>query len=449
MPSFVRAVTLSVFTALGALVPAAAQNNLTCREPVSNCAADADYFPNKVEFKHANASTITALEYSGTHVDVRVFSTALDEEFLFRLVRCGCEHVAGSEEGRTAISVPIGGAYVGDSVIMRMMTDEVDGNDFVKAVGSVTFVYSEQVKREVEAGRYTEVLTLANLEGVDGVDVLIINDFTVANFRNPDVSPGDLPVFVSTESGERDPMGRAEWVKLFGVLIGRENQASDVFESIESRYSTIRDLAFSARRRPSVLVNMPFPGLNGSLATWALPGGEQYTAALLRDANTDYLFTNDESKKGNTLSVDAVVGNFSSARYWINMGRFPAVNDDTIDKLVADDGGIEERFRNAFKELAAVKCGNVWSQSREITADGKANNYFEEGSLRPDLVLEDMLAIFHPDISRKGPEDTKFYYSLGEPSKAAGLDACPDYTQPLDAPGGKGVPSDEADDCGE
>jgi iron complex transport system substrate-binding protein len=434
MPQFARAVALGVAGALSALA-VTAQGDVLCRDAVKDCAADGDHFPDRVSFERANA-TIKGVTYGAAFVDVDVFSASLEEDFKYRFVRCGCEAVAGAADGRVRVSVPVGGLYVGDTVIMSMLTDQVDGRDFVRAVGDVTFAYSARVRREVAQGKYRSVAALSELDALAGqIDASVINDFSVADYRNRTLYGGSIPFVVSAESGERDPLGRAEWVKLFGILVGKEKQTTALYEAIKFRYETVKNQAFAVRRRPSVLVNTPTQMDESLPATWTQPGGNQYTAAFLRDANTDYRFADDGSAAGNDLTVDAVVANFSSARYWVNFGRFPAVKADTLDALLGD-GKEKKDWVAAYRKLAAVKCGNVWSLSKEVTDKGEANNFFEEGALRPDLILQDMLTIFHPGVTTADPADLKFYYSLGKPSKGV-ADACPFNELPEEAAAGK------------
>ena len=251
-----------------------------------------------------------------------------------------------------------------------------------------------------------------------------MNDFETGNWEEEEGAfgggrgyGGDVPYVVSAESGEAGPLARVEWIKLFGLLVGKEALATEKFNEIEAAYIKVRDRAFSMRRRPSVLVGFPSLYWDGQ-ALWPLPGSASYTAALIRDANADYTFRNTSE----SVALEDVVDEFESVTFWINVSRYPAGPDETIDTLLSE---LPVRSREMIRKLRAVKCGNIWSFAKEISSNGKANNYFEEAPLRPDLVLADLLEIFHPEWSDKGPDDLKFYYKLDGPAPDSGVDSCP------------------------
>lgn len=405
--------------------------NAACRDPVRSCDAGRNYFPDKASFQFAT-ETLPAVKYENAFVDVDVASPDFGITAAYRLVKCGCEKVAPKPSGgRVAISIPPSAVYVGDTVIMAMLTANIAAANAIRAVSDVSNVYSPAIRRLVDSGQIVSVKDPKELAALqDEIDVAFVGSSDLDKFKNASLS---ISAFLVAEVAEPSPLGRAEWIKLFGLMFDQVLQTSSAFDNIQYRYETIRDRAFAVQRRPSVLVNTPFTDNTGT--TWPQPSGSQYTAQFLRDANVDYRFHGVRAPGALFLTLDQVVGNFSSARYWINMGRFPAIKNDTIDALVSA-GEFSEPSRNSFKKLAAVKCGNVWSQTNKITKDGQANDYFEGGVLRPDLILSDMLKIFHPGVSTSAssnPDDINYYYSLGMPS-GSDIGPCPYNTLP-DKPG--------------
>lgn len=400
----------------------------TCLNPVSECDADTDYFPDKFSIDDAT-ETITAVDFQNTYVDIS--STVGTVEYSYRLVRCGCEGVApAADEGVQTFSVPPKDVYVDDTVIQAMLSTEIAATDRIFAVRDPTFAYNQQIKRLVTSGAVKSISEFSELSEFDAeLDLNIIGSFNIPTYLESDLA---TPYIVSGERSEVSPIARAEWIKVFGLIFDQVPQATRTFDDIKFRYSAISEKAFSVRRRPSVVVNVPFADFETGELEWVQPGGEEYTTQFLRDANVDYRYANDGKDLGTPLTLKEVETDFGSARYWINVFRFPSVSDETMDTFLSAEEN--EATADTFKKLAAVKCGNVWSQTKRITEDGNGNDFFELGVIRPDLILADMLQIFHPNVA--DDEEMTFYYSLGSADEVE-VDACPYNELPLEAEGGK------------
>lgn len=433
---YVRLVPLFTLVALA---------SAACRDPVSSCDADTDYFKDKPTFEDALA--ITKLDFKNTYVDVEITSSTVvfGEETVekFRLVRCGCEDVAPKAPATTSqVSVPPQGIYADDTVMLSMLLTEIDGADFVKAATAVaenayTPAINEAAKNKDFAlipGSPQEAKSAALDAVTDQVDVAILNEFSVAGHRLA-LTGGNttIPYLLSAETAEKTPLGRAEWVKFLALVIGRVPKGNEVYDDIKFRYNSLKEKAFTVRRRPSVFFNLP-SNFSGDWA-YSVVGGEQYMANFVKDANADYRFSSDGSKVTGSFSDAEVVKNFASARYWINMVDYPAESDTTFDSLFASEKFPDEQ-KKTWKSLAAVQCGNTWSNGKRITEGGLTNDFFEQAVVRPEKVLEDMLAIFHPIVSDKKPDELNFYYSLGD-SPGDNVDAaCPYNELPVNAPAG-------------
>lgn len=413
-----------VIAAAAAAALVAAQGP-ACTNPVADCAAGTDYFPDKVQITHAN-STLRDLAFRNTFVDLTVQGKDAAEVWKYRLVRCGCEAVAEPVSGgRVALSVPPRGVYAGDGPVLGLVTTKLSALDKVRFITDEDFVYASPVRERLASGLIRELgvdedfaTDFSKLKG-DDLDVSIIGTFSVSGYVAADTG---VPFFVSAEVSEDDPLGRAEWIKAFGILLDSVSSANDAFADIQNQYESVKRKAASVRRRPSVVLNFPGVGLSGDLE-WTQPSESQFTTQFLRDANVDYRFMNDGRNQTNVLTVDEVVKQFKSARFLINTGRFPGKTGVTMDEFLTTeiDKENDKIINEAMKKLDAVKCGNVWSNAARVTEDGNANDVFENGVNRPDLVLRDLVTIFHPQLDAGG--GLTFSYSYGKPSK--NVDACP------------------------
>ena len=83
---------------------------------------------------------------------------------------------------------------------------------------------------------------------------------------------------------ETSPLGRAEWLRFYGLLVGQEQRGDSLFAQIEKEYLALKDLAAQATSRPTVLSDLKY----GS--AWYIAGGQSTTGRLYADAGADYVF---------------------------------------------------------------------------------------------------------------------------------------------------------------
>lgn len=204
--------------------------------------------------------------------------------------------------------------------------------------------------------------------------------FAVANYSNPalkKMSEAGLPVVMEAAYMEETPLGRAEWIKFTAAFFGKAAAADSAFAEVESAYNALAALAKRAARRPTVVVNAP----NGGL--WWIPGGRTYVARLLADAGAEYLWAGDTTRGSLSLDLEAVLARAAAAEYWLNPGPWTSLAD-----------GKNRDPRHALFE--SFRSGRVWNN--DLVRCGPGNDFFEKGSARPDWILADLIALFHPDL---------------------------------------------------
>ncbi len=189
-----------------------------------------------------------------------------------------------------------------------------------------------------------------------------------------------LPYAVDAAWTEATPLGRAEWVKFTASFFNREAEANRLFDGIAARYEELRAIARTVERRPTVLVGTPFQG------TWHVSGGAAYQARLIADAGGAYLWADDPTTGSIPLDFESVYARGLDAEVWIHPYGWHSLAD-----------GIKADERMA--DFAAWKSGRVYNNDARINGEG-GNDYWETGSLRPDLILADLIEILHPGAHR-------------------------------------------------
>lgn len=189
-----------------------------------------------------------------------------------------------------------------------------------------------------------------------------------------------IPALINGEYVEQNPLGRAEWIKFTGVLLGNYPAALAQFEQIKKDYLEAEGLASSLqnKERPTVLSGVMYQDI------WYAPGGESWAAQLLEKAGGSYVFGQAGAAGSLQLNYEVVLDQGITAPIWIGAADFASLEEM---------GKVEPRYQ-AF---SAWKAGEVYTYTAKKGATGGLE-YFELGYLRPDLILKDLIKILHPEL---------------------------------------------------
>lgn len=349
---------------------------------VDNAQAEADYFPDKVEFDEATGVDVA---YSASYKTIEVTPPGGADPILYVLHQCGAPEPVLDEGLADAqvIQVPV------DDIVSLTTTnlphlDELDAVDRLIGVGTAGFVTTESVRDRIEAG---EVDEFADAEGQPDLErlvaaapgMLVVDGFgdTVADDIARYTDAG-IPTVINTDFNEQTLLGRAEWLKFTALFLNAEAQATAVYDDIAERYADVAERAQGAGEPPTVFVNAPFEG------TWFTPGGASFLADAIADAGGEYVFADDDQTGGLQVDFETMLDAAADADVWIQAGSVTG----SLDDLLAQD----ERFA----QFQAFDDGEVWAYDLQVT-EGGGNAVFETAYTRADLFLADLAKIFHPE----------------------------------------------------
>lgn len=198
-----------------------------------------------------------------------------------------------------------------------------------------------------------------------------------------------IPALINGEYVEQNPLGRAEWIKFTGILLGKYEEAVAEFEQIKTAYLEAEQLAsrIPADNRPNVLSGVMYQDI------WYAPGAESWGAQILQNAGGDYVFSDQSGSGSLQLNYEFVLDRAAEAAVWIGSADFPDVQ--TM-------GNNEPRYQN----FQAWKNGQIYTYTAKKGATGGLE-YFELGYVRPDLILKDLIKILHPELL---PEYKLYFY---------------------------------------
>jgi iron complex transport system substrate-binding protein len=193
-----------------------------------------------------------------------------------------------------------------------------------------------------------------------------------------------IPIIETADYMETSALGRAEWMRFYGMLYGKARQADSLFHVVDSCYQALRILAHRQPEGRSFLTER----LTGS--TWYVPGGRSTIGTMLADANARYLWAADTHSGSLPLSFEAVIDKAADSDVWLIKSHGTAPTRNT---LLSEHHG--------YDMFAAVRNQQVYY------CNTLERPYFEEVSFRPDYLLRELILLAHPGIL---PADTLRYY---------------------------------------
>jgi iron complex transport system substrate-binding protein len=192
------------------------------------------------------------------------------------------------------------------------------------------------------------------------------------------IEKAGIPVILNGDWLEGTPLGRAEWIKFFGVLFDKEHEADRIFNAIENEYTKAVNIAKNAKSKPTILSGVQFKDV------WNLPAGDSFVAQFLKDANTDYLWADTKGKGSLALSFEAVFEKAKDAQLWIAPGHYSSYSQ-------------LKEANNHYAEFDAFTKKNVYSFNNRKGENGGVL-YYELAPVQPHIVLKDIIKIVHPEL---------------------------------------------------
>ncbi len=391
-----RLITLVVVFSLMAsfAVTAQAQATVAAANMTAGCVenydANVDYFPDKVTVEYAQNFSV---EYFNNYKVVSMLPwTGADAEMQYLLVQCGTPIPAGYDDVPT-FEVPIQ-RFVSMSTSILPHLEEQNVLDRLVGVDTTLFTFSDTVLNMVSDGTVAEIggggtggeINFEVLLSVEP-DLVMAQEFYAGGTTLTQLQNAGIPAVLNSDYADTTPLGQAEWGKYVSLFFNTEAAANTVFDDVASTYNALAASAAAVETRPTVIAASPYNG------TWYMPAGDSTIAQLIADAGGDFLFA-DETGTSVPLDFEVVLDRGSDAEFWVNVNQFWATQAD----MLADN--------SRFAEFRAVKENHLWNNNARMNANG-GSDYFESGAAHPEVILADLIKIFHPDLL---PDHALVYY---------------------------------------
>ena len=291
--------------------------------------------------------------------------------------RADSAQVGNLPVGSDVVYLPVNRAVVATAPLCQLML-WLQAPTVIKGVCDAEYVNIAELQKLIAQGTITSCGS-SMAPSLEQMAVLHPQALFMSSYENGSFSMLKrlkAPVIECVEYMEPNALARAEWMKFYGLLIGKERQADSLFTQVEKSYKNLVALAAKAKQRPMVLTERVTGG------TWYCPGGASSMATLLSDANARYVFAHDTHSGSLSLAPEAVVAAAHDADVWL----FTYLGPRPLSKqqLLAEYHG--------YANIKAFRNAKIYQCSSE------RSTYFNEVSFHPDFLLADMIKIFHPDI---------------------------------------------------
>lgn len=258
---------------------------------------------------------------------------------------------------------------------------ELELENKMVGVSSPEYIYSEKILKAIKEGK---IQNIGNEQKYDIERIISLKPdavFTnyIASFENTYeiLEKNNIEVIFLDEYLEQQPLEKSAYLKVFGKLFGVEEKAHSKYESIKKNYEYFKKLASNKVEKPIVLANEMYGN------QWFLPGGKTQLAYFIKDAGGNYLMKQNTDTKAVPLSFEEVFKKAENAKIWVNIGNHKQKNE-----LLT--------INPNYAKMKVFQNGKLYSLTGK--EKGKANDFFESGVVRADLVLKDYIKMLHPDL---------------------------------------------------
>lgn len=292
------------------------------------------------------------------------------------------------------IQVPIA-SIVATSTTHIPPLELIDQQDALVGFPNLDYISSASTRGLIEQGKVTELgqNQALNIELLLTLKPELLMTFSIDQTQKglEKLKEAGIPVIYNGDWTEQHPLGKAEWIKVFGALFEKRVKSDSIFNQIEQNYLNLRTLAKTAKQTPTVISGALYKDI------WYAPKGDSWAAQFLNDANSQYLWRDTQGTGSLQWNIEEILQYNNKAEVWIGPGQFTsygqmAQNSPTYTKLRS----FIDKQVYTFSETKGPTGGLL---------------YYELASMHPEWVLSDLIHILHPELM---PQDyqPKFFTPL-------------------------------------
>jgi iron complex transport system substrate-binding protein len=247
---------------------------------------------------------------------------------------------------------------------------------------NLNYVSTEEVRTLIADGKVKEIgnKDALNTEVILALqpDILIGYGIDNNNKTLDNLAQNGIKVLYNGDWNEATPLGKAEWIKFFGALLGKQKEANEIFYKIEQDYQNTLSMVKNALIIPTIMAGDMYQD------KWYLPKGNSWGSILLNNAGGNYLWKNTTGSGSLSLSFETVLDKAINADIWITSGQYSSLAE-------------MEKANSHYSKFKAFQNKEVYTFCNK---KGKTGGilYYELAPNRPDIVLKDIVKTLHPEL---------------------------------------------------
>ena len=282
----------------------------------------------------------------------------------------------------TVVRTPLRRTVVCTSVHSSLVS-ALGRRDHIKGVCDLPYINDEWIIEQCRRGNIADCgngtsPTLEKIIDIDA-DAILISPFQNSGGYGRLDEWGN-PIIETADYMETSGLGRAEWMKFYGMLYGAEAEADSMFAAVEQSYISLKQRAKAAPEGKTMLMNKQ------TSSVWYVPSGGSTIGSIIADAHAGYAFANDKSSGSLALPFEAVLEKSGQADVWII--RYTGEGQGSLAALLSENKG--------YAQFKAFKTGEVYG------CDTNSCTFYEDTPFHPELLLRDFIIITHPEITDLG-----------------------------------------------
>ena len=274
------------------------------------------------------------------------------------------------------------------------MFDAVGAIDKVKGVSGINFITNEYIRNpqsQVADVGYDANLDFERIVALRPDVVLMYGVAGENSLITSKLRELAIPYIYIGDYVEQSPLGKAEWIYVVAELNNLHDRTDSLFGAVKSRYQNLATrVAAEVTSRPKVMLNTPYRDI------WFLPSAENFMVRFIADAGGDAFTVTSDGNASQPIDSEKAYLLAMQADAWLNVG-----GATSLSELKSQN----PRFAN----MPVVRNCKVWNNNHRRTAAG-GSDFWESGIVRPDIILQDLVTILHPEISVS--EELVYYEQL-------------------------------------
>lgn len=265
--------------------------------------------------------------------------------------------------------------------------------DRLVGASKLNYINSPEVRQRISEGKVIEIARgmHKNYESIlMARPEVLLQDLTHRKAQDAElIKAGTMPV-LSNAWKERNLLGRAEWLKLSGLLLGLNQRADSIFKRISIDYQEASRIATNKPDTIPILWGHDYKGM------WHIPGEYSYPTAMFRDAGLKFDYMPDKVDS-TPVSFEYVFSRHRHKKIWISV---------MTGKVYTKKDFLALNERYSYFDVAG-EGGKIFLDRKRVNEYG-GNDYWESGPYRPDLILKDLIKMTRPELL----PDYELYYFI-------------------------------------